>query len=116
MSGLDQGQMLRGGGGQAYQSHQSLNKPAEKVGWGIYCSPHIQIPITGYVGGGIRIGTKQYYLVFQCRVNPKKIKVCTNHVYWVINDSRDIRPYGVLLFKSEDIANYPNSNQLYGYK
>jgi hypothetical protein len=34
-------------------------------------------------------------------VNPKKIKVCSgNNDYWVVNDPKDIRPYG-LCFKEE---------------
>lgn len=77
VSGLNDGTMLRAGGGQAYQNTKSLNKPNEDVGRGIYCSPHIQVTF-GY-SGAIAIGGKNYHLIFQCRVNPKKIKVCSNH-------------------------------------
>ena len=34
--------MLIAGSAQAYEDDPSLNDPNEKVGEGIYCSPHIQ--------------------------------------------------------------------------
>ena len=99
MSGLDNGSMLIAGSGQAYSSSNSLNHPNTLVGRGIYCSPHIQVCIGGYSGNGVQVGNERYYLVFQCRVNPKAIKVCSNHEYWVLNQPKDIRPYGVILVK-----------------
>ena len=33
----------------------------------------------------------------QCRVKPTAIRVCSRNPYWVINDPKDIRPYGILL-------------------
>ncbi len=113
MSGKDQGKMLLAGEGQGFWNQKSINLPNENVEKGIYCSPHIQVALISYSGVGINIGGKTYHLVFQCRVNPKKIKVCNNHECWVINDSKDIRPYGVLLIKSEQKATYPSVDQLY---
>ena len=47
MSGIDKGAMLIAGAGQLYQNHASLNKPAETVGMGIYCSPHFVVCLSG---------------------------------------------------------------------
>ena len=44
---------------------------------------------------------KNFYLIFQCRVNPSKIKVCPTDNYWVMNEEKDIRPYGIILVESD---------------
>ena len=49
-----------------------------------------------------RIKGKKYCLVLQCSVNPKTVKICSANENWVINKSEDIRPYGVLLIKTEN--------------
>ena len=53
-------------------------------------------------------------MILQCRVNPKKIKVCSNQTYWVINDSRDIRPYGVILVKSDVKSQIRSASSIFG--
>lgn len=54
-------------------------------------------------------------MIFQCRINPNSIKVCDNDIYWVVNESSDIRPYGIILIKGEEHKkNYPNFIELYG--
>ena len=59
--------MLKAFGGQAYSGYIPQNRPSnERVGVGIYCAPHIQIPFSGYINK-----SDEYALIFQCRVNPK---------------------------------------------
>jgi len=97
MEGREKREMLRAGDAQAYSSSVACNQAPQKVDNGIYCSPMIQIPICGYSGSGVVVNNKKYFLVLQCRVNPSKIKVCPKNEYWVINESKDIRPYGKIL-------------------
>ena len=42
---------------------------------------------------------KSFRLVLQCRLHPKKIKIATAETNWVVNNSRHIRPYGIILVK-----------------
>lgn len=77
----------------------------------MYLSPHIQIPLKFYSSK-----TDEYSLVFQCRINPKKVKVCSNNTYWVVNDSKDIRPYGVILVKKENMQAYPSIEEQFNKK
>ena len=92
--------MLIPGSGQAHLNDFAKNKPKEKVGRGIYCSPHFEECFN--YAKPLYVGKRGYRLILQCKVNPEKIKVCTNEVYWVINRSKDIRPYGVLLVKERN--------------
>ena len=94
--------MLIAGGGQVHRGDSAINLSSkEKVGIGIYCTPHFQIAL-GY-SEPIRVKNKEYHLVLQCRVNPEKIKVCSgDHTYWVMNEPKDVRPYGILLVKGKD--------------
>lgn len=108
MDGIDKGSMLRAGAGQAFENTYSLNKPKDYVGRGIYCSPHIQVGLGSY-SSGLGISNKKYRLIFQCRVNPDAIKVCNNNIFWVLNDSKNIRPYGVILVKEENVSQIPTS-------
>ena len=79
-----------------------MNNPKERVGWGIYCSPHFQE--TFNFTEKLTVNKKEYRLIMQCRVRPSKIKVCERmEEYWVINESKNIRPYGVLLVKEENM-------------
>lgn len=103
MEGMQTDCMLKEGARQAYATRQSLNRPNEAVGRGVYFSPHIQIPLQSYSSR-----TDEYSLVFQCRVNPKQIKVCSNNIYWVVNDSKNIRPYGIILVKKDIKQTYPS--------
>ena len=58
--------MLKAFGGQAYKDSNAMNKPNQRVGVGIYCTPHMQITFSGYIDT-----SDEYALIFQCRVNPK---------------------------------------------
>ncbi len=75
MGGLETKEMLKvfPNRGQAYQHTHAINSSVnDKVGAGIYCTPHIQVSFQGYTNP-----SAEYAVVFQCRVNPKKIKVCS---------------------------------------
>jgi len=80
---------LRPGPRQAYKSSKSVD--GKLVGAGVYCSPKLEIAIryanTNALGTGV---------IVQCRVRPSAIKDCGNN-YWVINDPKDIRPYGLIV-------------------
>ena len=107
--------MLKAGANQAYRNDIAVNNPSAKVGTGIYCSPHFQECFS--YANPIKISDKEYRLILQCRVRPSKIKVCDGkEEYWVINDSKDIRPYGVLLIKEQNIKNIKKPEELFGKK
>jgi hypothetical protein len=102
--------MLKALQGQGCKDHIPRNRPStERVGIGIYCAPHIQTTFAGYINT-----SDEYALVFQCRVNPKEIKVCNNEVYWVINDTKNIRPYGIILIKKNIVSQYPSIAAQFG--
>ena len=107
--------MLKAGTGQSYKDDMAVNNPSTKVGVGIYCSPHFQ-ECLGYANP-FKISGKEYRLILQCRVRPSKIKVCNGkEEFWVINESKDIRPYGVLLIKEQNIKQIKDRYELSGKK
>ena len=114
MSGKDKGEMLIPGSGQAHLSDMARNNPKEKVGRGIYCSPHFEECFN--YSKALSVGRKAYRLILQCKVNPKKIKVCRNEVYWVVNSPKDVRPYGVLLVKEKNAQKITSNFYLYAKK
>jgi hypothetical protein len=63
---------------------------------------HIQDVLSGYINQ-----SDEYGLIFQCRVNPKAIKICNSDNIWVVNDSKDIRPYGIILVDIKKVKEYP---------
>ena len=88
--------------GQDYQSSTAINNPSEKIGIGIYCSPHFQVCL-------------DYSEPVQCRAKPKKIKIVQEiEDYWVINEPKNIRPYGILLIKEENLGLIKNPEEMYG--
>ena len=69
------------------------------VGEGIYCTPKIEVAESGYTCEKMDLQGSRYGIIFQCRVNPKDIKITQSADYWVINDPKDIRPYGIIFKK-----------------
>ena len=114
MKGLDKGEMLRAGRNQAYRNECAINKPKEKVGKGVYLSPHFQtcFPYTK----PFEVEGSKYRLMMQCRVDPTKIKVCSVEDFWVLNESADIRPYGILLIKEQHKDSIESVEKLFGKK
>ena len=60
------------------------------MGHGIYCSPKLEIALS--FAAANNLGTQ---VLVQCRVRPGAIKEYGD--IWVINDSKDIRPYGLIV-------------------
>ena len=112
MEGLNEGEMLRPGGSQVYGNEPSINRPGEKVGRGVYLSPHFQSCL--HYTKPFSLEGKEYLLMMQCRVNPAKIKICPREDFWVLNQSADIRPYGILLIKEEDKGSIDPVEKLFG--
>jgi len=45
---------------------------------------------------------KEHRLVLQCRINPDAIRIPRQmDKYWLVNESIDIRPYGILVMQRE---------------
>jgi len=82
---------MRPGTRQAYRNGKTVD--GQTVGYGIYCTPKLEVAEHGYTTVSKDLGTK---VILQCRVRPAAIKDCGND-YWVINDPKDIRPYGLLI-------------------
>jgi len=55
----------------------------------------------------VEINGNKYCLVFQCRVNPKEVKITEEEEYWMVNQFCHIRPYGIILVKKEVKDSYP---------
>jgi hypothetical protein len=90
--------MLVPGHRQAYDDDIAVNREdEEKVGKGIYCSPLFTTCLFDYAQPCMR-GDKTYHILLQCRFNPTALKITPQSDYWVINKSKDIRPYGMVLF------------------
>jgi len=99
------------GGGQAYMN-STCTVTNQTVGYGIYMSPHIETAESYCTE--FTVGTDRYKLAFQCRLEPSAIRIPAktgdhsashpndpdwDNDYWVVNDSSNIRPYGILLKK-----------------
>lgn len=105
---------LRPGKVQKYQLSENYNILSNneyiRCGKGVYLTPKIE-EAEGYSRSGIKIKGKNYYLVFMCRVNPKKVRIPINRKeYWIVSGGYErersyikpideVRPYRVLLKK-----------------
>uniref|UniRef100_A0A914DXE7 Ubiquitin-like domain-containing protein n=1 Tax=Acrobeloides nanus TaxID=290746 RepID=A0A914DXE7_9BILA len=86
-------------------------------GKGIYCTPDPKTALSYAIG--FEFQGSQYRAVLQCRVNPQGFKVArpgsnrdNDGEYWLLTNSDDIRPYGLCIYKNEDIQN----NNYTGYR
>ena len=52
-----------------------------------------------------------FHIVLQCRIKPEALKITTVSDYWLINEPKNIRPYGIILFTAEQ---YDQIEQLMG--
>ena len=84
------------GAGQAHKNCQDLNHPWNKVGEGVYCTPHIKTAEN--YAGITNINGISYKTVLMLRVKPEAIRYCADAGdYWVVNCTDDeIRPYRIL--------------------
>jgi len=91
---------LKAGERQAYKDFVD-KRTGSKIGMGIYCTPNFDTAAEFSPAFSQEGRTMQF--LFQCRVRPEAIKRIHDEVgresgaYWLINDSDDIRPYGVLV-------------------
>ena len=117
---------LRSGRRQNYKSSNNSNilnnneENYKKCGEGVYLTPLIK-EAESY-SKGIEIKNKRYYLIFMCRVNPKKMRIVedrTKKDYWIVSGgysegnnnfkpTDEVRPYRVLL-KNTDNNNFCDS-------
>jgi len=76
--------------------------PGNKVGDGVYCSPHPDI-MDEYAGICSCDG-KNYKVGLMIRVKPDKIRAPKDKKdYWVLNGTKDeMRPYRILLKEIDD--------------
>ncbi len=60
-----------GDSGNAYKDYASISHPGRNCGYGIYSSPHFEIPLRG--GYSVPANGSNYHLILQCRAKPDKI-------------------------------------------
>ena len=98
MDGRERGEMLQIGKAQWYKDEDAINKPGEKVGEGIYLSPYFTVCLFDYAEPTEK-NNQIYHVVLMVRIRPAALKITTTEeTYWVINESKDVRPCGILLF------------------
>jgi hypothetical protein len=101
MNGRGKDTMLQAGARQACAGSNCL-RSGELVGKGIYVSPYFLTSLLEYSNLGVDC---KYHIVLQCRAKPSSIKISSSRPdYCVINNSSDLRPYGVILFTDSEIA------------
>jgi hypothetical protein len=91
-------------GGRHLYADKKCIRTGKIIGEGIYCSPKIEVAEYFADSNGesfLSTDGKRHKIVFQCRVNPYAIRECptgkSDDIYWVINDPKDIRPYGICM-------------------
>ncbi|CAD8109964.1 unnamed protein product [Paramecium sonneborni] len=87
-----------------------------KLGVGIYFSNDFHVCINDGYSSYTQIGNKQFAVIFMSRVNPKKIRQAGDFMkknnYFLINESKDVRPYRVLLYeKTTNVQQQKQKNQ-----
>ena len=115
---------LKAGRRQKYESSNNSNilnnneENYKKCGRGVYLTPFIK-EAESY-SCGIEIKNKRYYLIFMCRVNPKKMRIVedrTKKDYWIVSGgysegnnnfkpTDEVRPYRVLLKNTDNSSFY----------
>ena len=89
---------LKEGVNQAYENHEDI-RTGRRCGRGVYVTPRIEIA-EQYTKLFYAEELNQYFrIVFQCRVNPRKIRQPrTKPEYWILNgNGQEIRPYRLLV-------------------
>lgn len=96
---------LIAGRAQVYERKSDV-RTGQTIGRGVYCTPSISVAqayASSRTGEGqFSLDGKSALFVVTCRIKPSAIKRCQDEnkdsgAYWVINDPKDIRPYGVLV-------------------
>ena len=90
--------LITDGAGQAYAAATD-SRTGRPCGRGAYLSPNINVCENGYTVP-VNINNKQYKVAFQCRIHPNFIRIPVDKSdYFILNESKHIRPYGILLKK-----------------
>ncbi|CAD8129572.1 unnamed protein product [Paramecium sonneborni] len=99
---------LKPGKNNGYKDHDCKNEFGEpqKAGIRIYFSDKINVCLSPQYGYAphIQVGEKQFAVLFMTRVNPKKIRqsISMQQInYFVVNESKDVRPYRILLHEKK---------------
>eukprot|EP00747_Dinoflagellata_sp_TGD_P196002 gnl/TRDRNA2_/TRDRNA2_65541_c0_seq1.p1 gnl/TRDRNA2_/TRDRNA2_65541_c0~~gnl/TRDRNA2_/TRDRNA2_65541_c0_seq1.p1 ORF type:complete len:318 (-),score=42.96 gnl/TRDRNA2_/TRDRNA2_65541_c0_seq1:113-1066(-) len=91
----------------------SRQKFEAEVGAGVYCTPDLRV--ASYYAYPQLVSDHSVQIVLQMRVKPEAIKAITTgqkrweNKYWVINDPRDVRAYGVLIRETPADAKFDKS-------
>ena len=90
---------LKEGQNQNCENHNDLRHPGKKCGRDVYVTPEIKTAENYTKDFSISEINKKYRIVFQCRVNPEKIRQSSiNPDYWILTgDGQEIRPYRILI-------------------
>ena len=90
---------LKAGEHQAYENHEDGLRPGRRCGRGVYVTPRIEIAEHYTKLFYAEELNRSFRIVFQCRVNPKKIRQPrTKPEYWILNgNGQEIRPYRLLV-------------------
>ncbi len=93
--------MLRQGPGQGCAANQCI-KSSLTFGNGIYVSPYFLTCLLDY--SAVVPGSK-FHIILQCRARPSSIKISSARAdICVVNKREDLRPYGIILFTAQDVA------------
>ena len=73
-------------------------------GLGIYTTPDVNV--AKKYAKSFNHGAEEYYVILQNRVNPTNLTQLSNEEtgageYWISPDGKDVRPYGVCIFKNK---------------
>ena len=100
---------LKGGGRQLY-SNEIDTRNGGICGVGVYCGNHVEVAEA--YAEKVTVNDNKYQIVFQCRVKPNSVKVPKKkssvpgkwgadweNDYIIIKETKDIRPYRILIKK-----------------
>ena len=95
---------LKAGQNQNCENDDDLLHPGYKCGKGVYVTPRIEVAEDYTKEFIVREINKKFRIVFQCRVNPGRIRQSSRQPdYWILNgNGQEIRPYR-LLIKQENM-------------
>ena len=90
---------LKAGENQAYENDEDFFNLGHRCGRGVYVTPFIEVAEKYTKEFYAEELNKSFRIVFQCRVNPKKIRQpITKPEYWILKgNGQEIRPYRLLI-------------------
>ena len=88
---------MKPGPNQYRKNDISENSKSERLGDGIYFTPRLTVALE-YARQCNADGNK-FHVILQCRFKPEKVKLSDD--YWLVRQSQDLRPYGIILVTPE---------------